>query len=395
MIHNFENLFAAFDVFPSAKGASTHIAHTVQAIQKQSGSITLACLGYGDMPRYQEENNIRIRRSLSFHPNFLKRTELYSDFLTMVMDKNQTGIKRLHFRDIWSGIPLLSHPNAASATKIFEVNGFASIELPVHYPALFNNKGLVNHLKQMEAYCLSTADIVITVSKVNFRHIRDRGVEEKKIKIIPNMAAVNSRNTIEMNQEPNVPHILYSGTLTPWQGIPTLINAFDLLCHDTSISHELILACSTKKYLRPLMKLIKKQPNRDRVNIKIGMSKSMLTQHYHNASFTIAPLARCDRNELQGCCPIKILESMAAGTPVIASDIAVCREIIQHRKDGWLVTPDSPRSLAHAMITLLKNPDLVQEMGNNARKKIETHFSQQHFETGIEEVYKAKVRKND
>ena len=120
-------LFAAFDVFPTAKGSTTRIAHTLRSLKRFSDSLTLACLGWGDMPRYQKENQISIRRCLAMHPNFLKRTELFGDFLFDVLDGIGENPDVIHFRDVWSGIPLLEYPNTRSARKIFEVNGFLSI----------------------------------------------------------------------------------------------------------------------------------------------------------------------------------------------------------------------------------------------------------------------------
>ena len=63
----------------------------------------------------------------------------------------------------------------------------------------------------------------------------------------------------------------------------------------------------------------------------------------------VAPLARGDRNEVQGCSPLKIVESMAAGTAVVASDLPVARELVTPGRDGLLVAPGAPRALARAM----------------------------------------------
>ncbi|MCP4403038.1 MAG: protein kinase [bacterium] len=106
---------------------------------------------------------------------------------------------------------------------------------------------------------------------------------------------------------------------------------------------RLLLACSSKKFLRPLRKQIKKAGLQEKVESRIGLPKEGLYAYYRQAICTVVPLTRCDRNELQGCCPLKILESMAAGTPVVASNLAVCRELIEHGSDSWLVSPDSSR----------------------------------------------------
>lgn len=405
-------LFAAFEVFPTTKGSTTRIAYTLHALRKIFTSLTLACLGYGDMPRFQEEDHISIRRCLAMHPNFLKRTELFGDFLFDVLDRMEHNPEVIHFRDVWSGIPLLEHPSTQTARKIFEVNGFASIELPMHYPRLYKNLALLDHLRMMEDFCLAQADHVITVSQTNANYIQRRGVAAEKITVIPNIAevynpalpphrtrkgwylgvqnpgfAVQDLTLLNGGQEGgnNYPLILYAGTLTPWQGVPTLLKAFALVADREDL--RLLLVCSTKKFLKPVRKFIKKLRLKDRVKIKIGLSREVLHEYYKNAVFSVVPLTRCDRNELQGCCPLKILESMAAGTPVIASNLAVCRELIEHGEDGWLIAPDSPRSLAHAMMTLLDNPQLVSTLGQKAQDKISRRYNRTIFVDNLRKVY--------
>ncbi len=380
-------LFAAFDVFPTAKGSTTHIAHTLHALKKVSGSLTLASLGHGDMPRFQEEGHLSIRRCLAMHPNFLRRTELFGDFLFDLLDGIREKLDVIHFRDIWSGIPLLEHPNTQSARKIFEVNGLLSIELPMHYPRLYQNPVLMSRIRMMEDRCLAQADHIITVSRTNANYIQSRHIAAEKITVIPNIAEIHHDNVnspIEGHKS-NSQFILYAGTLTPWQGITTLINAFNLIADREC--PRLILACSTKKFLRPIRKQIKKLQLQERVEVKIGLLREHLHAYYRKAVFSIVPLTRCDRNELQGCCPLKILESMAAGTPVIASNLAVCRELVEHGTDGWLVSPDSPRALAQAMLTLLDNPDLVSTLGQKAQQKIAHCYNRETFTEKLLETY--------
>ncbi|MCP4405285.1 MAG: glycosyltransferase family 4 protein [bacterium] len=376
-------LFAAFDLFPSSKGSTTRIAHTLQALSHCADSMTLATLGHSDMPRFQQEDRLLIRRCLAMHPNFLSRTDLFGDFLFDVLNGLRYTLDVIHFRDIWSGIPLLEHPNTQSAKKVFEMNGIPSIELPVHYPRLYQNSVLTDHLRAMENYCLSQADRIITVSRTSARYLESRNVPAEKIQVIPNIAEIEPDDT----PPPPEPLILYAGTLTPWQGVPTLIKAFELIAENRKL--RLLLACSSKKFLRPIRKQIKKAGLQEKVDIRIGLPKEELYAYYRQAVCTVVPLTRCDRNELQGCCPLKILESMAVGTPVIASNIAVCRELIEHESDSWLVKPDSPRALAHGILTLLESPELVSHLGQKARQKVRRHNNRERFKEQLRELYQS------
>ncbi|MGL4550886.1 MAG: glycosyltransferase, partial [Gemmataceae bacterium] len=68
----------------------------------------------------------------------------------------------------------------------------------------------------------------------------------------------------------------------------------------------------------------------------------------HAADACAVPLAAVDRNTVQGCCPLKLLEALAAGCPVIASDLPAVREVVSDR-EALLVPPDDPAGIALAL----------------------------------------------
>ena len=72
----------------------------------------------------------------------------------------------------------------------------------------------------------------------------------------------------------------------------------------------------------------------------------------------LAPLTPGDRNLLQGCCPLKVLEAMASGTPLVASDLPVVRELARAEVDAVLVRPGSAKAIKDAVFRLADDPDL-------------------------------------
>jgi glycosyltransferase involved in cell wall biosynthesis len=73
--------------------------------------------------------------------------------------------------------------------------------------------------------------------------------------------------------------------------------------------------------------------------------------------------------------PTVIIESLALGTPVIATDFAGIPEIIAHDVTGLLVVPDNYRELASAMILLYKDEKLRIRLGLQGRGKVIENFS--------------------
>ena len=67
--------------------------------------------------------------------------------------------------------------------------------------------------------------------------------------------------------------------------------------------------------------------------------------------------------------PLKILEYMAAGKPIICSDLPVLREILEHGRTAWLVPPDDTEGLVDAVRRLAQDSELRRRLGQAARQE--------------------------
>lgn len=82
-----------------------------------------------------------------------------------------------------------------------------------------------------------------------------------------------------------------------------------------------------------------------------------------------------------------LLEAMACGKPVIATDVGGNPEIVLHRKTGFLVPPYSPEAVAHVAEELISNPGLRLDLGLQARNRVVEHFSLQTMVHSHEQLY--------
>lgn len=69
-----------------------------------------------------------------------------------------------------------------------------------------------------------------------------------------------------------------------------------------------------------------------------------------------------------------VLEAMASGLPVIATDVGGNRELIDEGRTGEVVPPDNPHALAEAMARYIRSPTLRQSHGEQGRMRIEREF---------------------
>ncbi|MCU0438546.1 MAG: glycosyltransferase family 4 protein [Raineya sp.] len=380
MEQRYTSLYTAFDVFPSGKGAATHIHHFANTLLKTYSQGILYVLGDEKLPETETwDNGVDVWRFKSENPNFLERTELYSEQLLFWL-RTQKNLKICHFRDIWGGVPILLNPDKQYKT-IFEVNALPSIELPYRYTI---SDKILRRIQQLEQFCLENADIIVVPSQIIKNFLIQKGVSSSKIQIITNGAEIPEKSS--RPEDAPEKYVIYFGALQNWQGVDTLLRAFRLL-QDLDIK---LVICSSHKprHSKVYAKFAEKIGLQEKIIWKYQLPKQELYTWVEHAICSVAPLKECSRNLEQGCSPLKIFESMAVGTPVIASDMPVTREIINDDTLGKLIRADRPMELARAIRIWLAYPEKAKEIGANAKEHIEKLFSWEQKKVELMEVLK-------
>lgn len=85
--------------------------------------------------------------------------------------------------------------------------------------------------------------------------------------------------------------------------------------------------------------------------------------------------------------PLAPIEAMAAGRPVIVTDVGGCRELIAEGAVGYVVPPGDAATLADRMARLLTDEPLRRRMGAAARRHFEAHFSLPRMVATYESAY--------
>jgi glycosyltransferase involved in cell wall biosynthesis len=378
-------LYAAFDRFPSRKGAAMHIDRFARALFDFADGGLLYVLGADDLPAQQVEGNVEIVRFCTPIDNFLERTIAFGERLDALLDEISDNLKIAHFRDPWSGLPIVSRPH--SHASVYEVNALPSVELPYAYPSVA--PATLEKIERLEQIVLEKADAVVVPAATIREHLLHRGVPAEKVTVIPNGADLSQ--PVGRPEDAPSDYILYFGALQEWQGIEILFRAFARL-RDLESLHLVVCSSHDTRYAKAYVRLAEKLEIADRLIWKSALGPNELQPWLQHAIASVAPLTDSARNVVQGCSPLKILESMAAGVPVIASDLAAVRELITDRVEGLLVPPDRPAALARAIRILFEYPDMRRSLATRAKDRVARAFTWTHSTKRLQDVYATLAR---
>ncbi|MCS7124306.1 MAG: glycosyltransferase family 4 protein [Candidatus Bathyarchaeota archaeon] len=91
--------------------------------------------------------------------------------------------------------------------------------------------------------------------------------------------------------------------------------------------------------------------------------------------------------------PFTLLEALASGLPVVATNVGGIPEVVNHGENGLLVKSQDLQGLVEGILYLLENPDFAHEMGLSGRKTVEKNFSWQKVARQVLEVYNEVLAK--
>ena len=118
-----------------------------------------------------------------------------------------------------------------------------------------------------------------------------------------------------------------------------------------------------------------------------GVGHDELPKYYNLADVEVLPST--DKSEAFG---IVLVEAMACGKPVVASNLAGVRSVVDEGENGYLSKPKDVEDLASKLYKLLADNELARKMGENGRQKAVAQYDWQVVNNKIDEIYQFVVR---
>jgi glycosyltransferase involved in cell wall biosynthesis len=190
-------------------------------------------------------------------------------------------------------------------------------------------------------------------------------MEEKKVSVIPFGVDTEAFKPSLSKRQRYELEILYSGSLYPLKGVDYLIRGMADVVKSGLKARLRIVGDGQQK--EELIKLTTKLAISRNVVFEGFVPHSMMPQYYRRCDVFCFP----SLGEPFGKA---MIEAMACGKPVIATNVGGSTEIIRDGVDGILVPPASPKAMASA-IQQMKNEDERRKMGQEARAVAVKSFS--------------------
>lgn len=391
--------YISFDIVPSPKGAAIHIAAFSQALASWYGDIELVTVS-STANRVDTDNiypQIQNVMLPAIGETLIHRVLYFRQQLLYWLQGRK--FEAIHIRSIYEGFPIALNKQKYCNYLVFEVNGLPSIELKYRYPNVAEDQEILHKLISQEQICLQAADLIVTPSGITKKFLETKGIPESKIKVIPNGVDLNiftflnptpvqtfrcpvfspiptaSLHQVQTFQR-NVSslHLLYFGTLSSWQGVNLAVEALFLVNREIP-ARLTVIGQGREDQNRSLQQLAAKLKILENLTILEARSQTDLVAFIHTANAILAPLMPNERNLTQGCCPLKILEGMATGIPVIASNLPVVQELGLNNEHFLLVKPGSAKAIKDAVLRLIQDSELANTVIINARQRIEKHYT--------------------
>ena len=378
-------LYTAFDIVPSPKGASTHILHNLRGLVNGDYSVHLITPNDGLLPPEDTIEGARVTRiSQDLSQNFLARAVHFGKSVLAHLALHP-DYDVVHFRNVWDGFHITQNKKKFGYKTLFEVNGLPSIELKYHYPGM--DPSLLAKIKEQELATLHLADAIICPSNVTRDYIASLGPSRKLVTVIPNGVSPSDFLVTPLPVRDGCdPVLLYIGTLADWQGLDIVIKALPKILEQQPVKLH-IIGRGRSRQRKMLAKQIRKLGLEEHVTVQPAVPHHEIPELISQADICVAPLSLNDRNVTQGACPIKVLEYMAAGRPLLASNMPIVRELLREDVDGLLFSPNEPDDLARQAILLLTDVELSQRLAESAAAHVREKFTWHESQKKLGKVY--------
>jgi len=246
----------------------------------------------------------------------------------------------------------------------------------VYSPWIFKNAISKIIIKNAGAVITLTEDMKKEMTKIYKRDISviPNGLDIKKFN---NLSKENIRRVMNISNDEKI--IIFVGRLHPVKGVEYLIEAMEHIRQNDVKTKLIIVGDGTER--ERLEKLVKKFDLTKNVLFVGRISNEDIPKYMTLSDVLVLP-------SLKEGFPNILLEAMASGLPVIATNIGGISEIIKNGENGFLVEPKNSKAIAEKILSLFENNELCKIIIEKNQEDVKK-YNWEDIAEKLEEKYRA------
>lgn len=266
--------------------------------------------------------------------------------------------------------------------KIFNIPLFLEVnEIAGHERV--RSQSFVNVCKIFEKFCFGAADKILVVSDFLQDEICQKGIEQKKVEVIPNGIDPDDFKVTDNNVLNNISGKLvigFVGYLVHWHRLDDLLNVFAKICKEFD---DIVLVLVGDGVLRQKLEGLATQLSiRDKLVITGRVNHCEVPNFISAFDVALIPNSNDYRS------PIKMFEYMAIGKPVIAPELPPIVKVMQNEECGFLFENGNFISLENSLRSALSQRAKLKVYGEKGRSIVFEKYTWRNHASRILQLFK-------
>jgi len=345
-----------------AKGSSVHVQSVVRALLRRGAEVELlAARAGGPAPGALEGVRLhRLPRPPKGDLAERERGALAANGELGRMLATLAPVDLVYERcSLWS-VAALRHGRHVGVPTVLEVNA-PLVEEQARHRVLGDRAG-AERIARLQA---ELADLLVAVSAGVAAHLRQRHpATAGRIRVIGNgVDPERFRGVAIKRGRPFT--VGFVGTLKPWHGVDTLVDAFARLRAQVPDARLLVVGDGPGR--ATLERQLEALGIAAAAELTGAVPPDAVPALLARMSVAVAPYPALPEFYFS---PLKVLEAMAAGLPVVAARVGDLDRLVVEERTGRLVPPGDPEALATALRSLAASPEERARLGAAARRRV-------------------------